>query len=123
MEFLKSIQREEKPLSDEVETKNASCARLDAKTIDREEQMKYDIVKNEDGPLSKTMKQEKEKEFEQTDGIGPSKPSGSNNLGVIDTAKRFPALDERLRNAEQHLAVRYGKYSCNRSVRAHNMSI
>jgi hypothetical protein len=33
-----------------------SCARTDAKPIDRDEQMKYDIAKNNDEPISRTMK-------------------------------------------------------------------
>lgn len=31
----------------------SSCARVDAKPIDREKQIKYDIAKNEDGPLTR----------------------------------------------------------------------
>lgn len=32
---------------------HSSCARVDAKTIDRANQIKYDIMKNEDGPLTR----------------------------------------------------------------------
>ncbi len=31
-----------------------SCARVNGKSIDREKQIKYDIAKNEDGPLTRT---------------------------------------------------------------------
>jgi hypothetical protein len=40
--------------NDEETQENFSCARVDAKTIDRAKQIKYDIMKNEDGPLKGT---------------------------------------------------------------------
>ncbi|KAK0503776.1 hypothetical protein EDD18DRAFT_1062448 [Armillaria luteobubalina] len=66
-----------------------SCARTDAKTLNRDTQMKYDIAKNEDGPLRRTMKKNvEEKEVEVED----------------------PALSERITNVETHLAVHYGMH-------------
>ncbi|KAG8689658.1 hypothetical protein FRC11_001363 [Ceratobasidium sp. 423] len=63
-------------------------ARTDAVKLNRDVQMKYDIVKNEDGPLGKTMK------------AGDPKPpvgAGDRPLGVTE---RFQAI-------ETHLGVRY----------------
>ena len=81
----------------------ASCARTDAKTQNRDIQMKYDIAKNEDGPLRKTVKRDHETVKEEDASI--SKEKTSNEV----TADRHPGLDERLRNIETHVAVRYGK--------------
>ncbi|KAF9474694.1 hypothetical protein BDN70DRAFT_936442 [Pholiota conissans] len=36
----------------------SSCARVDAKPIDRDKQMQYDIAKNGEGPLTRTVKQD-----------------------------------------------------------------
>src|ERR1700733_4385140 len=46
--------------SDQVES--ASCARTDARTVDRDVMMKFDIAKNEDGPLRRTLKVEMKNE-------------------------------------------------------------
>ncbi len=85
----------------------ASCARTDAKTQNRDLQMKYDIAKNEDGPLRKTMKS-------PDDGIAakadvPLVVKAEDAESVI-TGERYPAFDERLQNLEAHLAVRYGAW-------------
>ncbi|KAK0438334.1 uncharacterized protein EV420DRAFT_1736269 [Desarmillaria tabescens] len=64
----------------------ASCARTDAKTLDRDTQMKYDIAKNDDGPLRRTMKKEK---------------------GKQKADEESPAVFERIANVESHLAVHY----------------
>ena len=66
--------------------------------------MKYDIAKNEDGPLRRTMKA----------GQPEQGAAQAGNKGTVDTtedypsAQRYPALDERLQNIEKHLAIRYG---------------
>lgn len=89
-----------------------SCARVDAKALDRDVQMKYDIAKNEEGPLSRTVKI-----------LEPSKAKGKQKAGGSDsrmhtkvgfgqsqddlTSDRHPGLDERLSNIEKHLAIRY----------------
>jgi hypothetical protein len=69
----------------------ASCARADAKPINRDTQMKYDIAKNEDGPLHSTLR------TEQT-------PSTKHPAA----AAHETVLESRLRDVEDHLAVRYG---------------
>lgn len=68
-----------------------SCARVDAKPINRDAQMKYDIAKNEDGPLHSTLR------TEQTPGTKHLTVSANNTV-----------LESRLRDVEDHLAVRYG---------------
>ena len=52
--------------------------------------MKYDIAKNEDGPLRSTLRTEATSSAEQ--------PSDSNQS----------ILENRLRDVEDHLAIRYG---------------
>jgi len=85
---------------DEVE--NASCARTDARTVDRDVMMKFDIAKNEEGPLRRTMKVETKNESNR---LTDKTIEGDH----LVTASRHPGLDERLKNLETHLAMRYGK--------------
>lgn len=66
-----------------------SCARTDARQVDRDRQMKYDIAKNEDGPLRRTVKKDEE----------PAKPPAENS--------RTADMDERVGAVEQHLALQY----------------
>jgi hypothetical protein len=85
----------------------SSCARTDAKPLDRDVQMKYDIAKNEEGPLRRTVKA-----GIGFQDIGNSKNSkGKQRKSSHDELSReqHPGLDERLVNMETHLAVRYGK--------------
>ncbi|KAI0339929.1 hypothetical protein BDW22DRAFT_556449 [Trametopsis cervina] len=108
-EFLLSLAEKRRRLSEngDYEGVVASCARIDAKTQNRDLQMKFDVAKNEDGPLRKTLtvkpenteNEKKAKEF--TDA--------NSSQGAVDdvTAERHPGLDDRLRNIETHLAVRY----------------
>ena len=86
---------------DEVE--RASCARSDAKTVDRDVMMKFDIAKNEEGPLRGTLKREVKNERDRPTG----KNVDSDNSVTVD---RHPGLDERLKNLETHLAMRYGAF-------------
>lgn len=94
-----------------------SCARTDAKSIDRNEQFRYDIVKNTgDGPLSRTMKAGETKADEAT-----AEARVKSEIGTLSTeellrraqdeerltASRYPALDERLKSVESHFAVRF----------------
>lgn len=86
-----------------------SCARTDAKTIDREAQMKYDIAKNDNGPLSRTKarKSNSRQPEPQTTSDGRARdptvvPSDENAL-----PRHHPGVDERLTDIETHLAVRY----------------
>lgn len=81
-----------------------SCARTDARTIDRDVQMRYDIAKNEEGPLRRTVG----KPSTAAEAKGKrNAEQGQHDVEQL-TAERYPALDERLVNAETHLAVRYG---------------
>ena len=83
--------------TDQVES--ASCARTDARTVDRDVMMKFDIAKNEDGPLRRTLK--------VNEINRPTDKAIDNDHSV--TASRHPGLDERLKILETHLAMRYGK--------------
>ncbi|TFY62572.1 hypothetical protein EVJ58_g3786 [Rhodofomes roseus] len=76
-----------------------SCARTDAKTQDRDVQMKYDIAKNEDGPLRKTL-------MHRENPPATNAVKGDPQMSYI-SATRFPGLGGRLQNVESHLAVRY----------------
>ncbi|EMD37698.1 hypothetical protein CERSUDRAFT_154500 [Gelatoporia subvermispora B] len=107
-EFLQSLAEKRRQLAEagvpDAEAPASSCARTDAKPQNRDVQMKYDIAKNEDGPLRKTLKHlagtnESDK--------GQEKQISGMSSGDLPTAERHPALDERLRNIEAHLAVRY----------------
>lgn len=62
--------------------------------------MKYDIAKNEDGPLRRTMK-----------GVTGEKGEQKELHALRDDAEgnQQPATDQRVKNIEEHLAVRYGR--------------
>ncbi|KAI0000477.1 hypothetical protein BJV77DRAFT_390513 [Russula vinacea] len=62
--------------------------------------MKFDIAKNEEGPLRRTLKVEVKNEN--------NRPTDKTIEGEHPvTANRYPGLDERLKNLETHLAMRY----------------
>jgi hypothetical protein len=88
-------------------TVESSCARTDAKPVDRDVQMKYDIAKNEEGPLRRTVKSQLDT---QSTNKGKQKAVDLNenngDEGCLTT--RHPGLDSRLTDIEAHLAVRYG---------------
>ena len=99
--------------------KTGSCARADAKPIDRDAQMKYDIAKDDSGPLSRSAKagllseNGKINTSEATE-ITPKTSMGATTTVVNDeevTSARHPGLDERLKNIEDHIAVRFGIYN------------
>src|SRR5882762_494467 len=92
-EFLHDVKKRRRDAS----TDSPTCARTDAKEVDRDVMMKFDVARNEEGPLRRTMKTEL-KEL-------ASKRSEESEDGL--TAQRHPGLDERLHNLETHLAVRY----------------
>ncbi|PFH45149.1 hypothetical protein AMATHDRAFT_71956 [Amanita thiersii Skay4041] len=120
-EFLYTLDEIRSSLSSSQPALNSadivSCARTDMKPIDREKQMKYDIAKNEDGPLKRTVKGrdvsvqegEKDKGKDKDSRVEEPEKKGSSSRGPndISTAERHPGLDERLVNIEKHLAVRY----------------
>lgn len=66
--------------------------------------MKYDIAKNEDGPLRRTVKGPDGKEAQAKEKLGPLTDDTPSGLQ--------PAIDERLKNIESHVAIRYGNVSC-----------
>jgi hypothetical protein len=84
----------------------SSCARADAKLLNRDVQMKYDIAKNEEGPLRRTVKH-----GAASQDIPNPKGKRRQTAATMDSLsrERHPGLDERLANIESHLAVRYGK--------------
>ncbi|KAF9523493.1 hypothetical protein CPB83DRAFT_898718 [Crepidotus variabilis] len=65
-EFLHTLAERKRKITEEATAEGSttqeaaleqgSCARTDARTIDRDKQMKYDIAKNEDGPLTRRTK-------------------------------------------------------------------
>jgi hypothetical protein len=63
--------------------------------------MKFDIAKNEEGPLRRTLKVEM-----KNDKNHPTDKNCDSDNSV--TADRHPGVDERLKNLETHLAMRYG---------------
>ena len=92
--------------SNEVES--ASCARTDARMVDRDVMMKFDIAKNEEGPLRRTLKVEMKNENNRS---ADKTVEGDHSV----TAGRHPGLDERLKILETHLAMRYGKICSSRA--------
>lgn len=104
-EFLESLAQKRRRL--DIDPGSAehipSCARTDAKPLDRDSQMQYDIAKNEDGPLRRTVKGPDGKEAQTREKLGPLTDDTPSELQ--------PAIDERLKNIESHLAVRYGNVS------------
>lgn len=125
-EFLQSAAEKRRKLNDTGNSEVASaevpgdvavpsCARTDARPQNRELQMKYDIVKNEDGPLKRTVKRKSDKMDVDPPGYGQSRlPNGSSKVKMELTAERHPGLAARFTDIETHLAVRYGK--CSRNV-------
>ncbi|QRV93766.1 hypothetical protein RhiJN_21784 [Ceratobasidium sp. AG-Ba] len=69
-------------------------ARTDAVKLNRDIQMKYDIVKNEDGPLGKTVKSKTSQDQNQR---------ANSSTEAVSRA----AFTERFEAIETHLAVRY----------------
>ena len=75
--------------------------------------MKYDIAKNEDGPLRRTMKAGAMPGTDPAQPTAPVKDNSHYNRSApsaedFPSVERYPALDERLKNVEKHFAVRYG---------------
>ncbi|TFK53536.1 hypothetical protein OE88DRAFT_1626305 [Heliocybe sulcata] len=108
-EFLESLSEKRRRLlgDDNPEKMDVdsipSCARTDAKPIDRDLQMKYDIAKNEEGPLRKTVKVEPDRDNEAVGLSSTNRPPAGPDI----TADRYAGLDERLKNIETHFSVRY----------------
>ncbi|KAJ7495910.1 hypothetical protein B0H11DRAFT_2001188 [Mycena galericulata] len=138
-EFLQSLAEKRKRIDDEAGRANpdgisetgvtadvSSCARTDAKPVDRDEQMKYDIAKNSDGPLRRTTRH-KAKAPPPVEAPPPSatpstRPRTKSAARELKKAaspvvvKSEPdvkqnelhfGLDQRLNNIETHFSVRY----------------
>lgn len=118
-EFLLSLSEKRKRLQelDDPPEDNtvSSCARTDARIFDRDAQMKYDIAKNDEGPLRRTRTKKDEKHSPLSKSSTHAEPPLAPNDGVVvpsdqeSLPKHHPGADERLGNIETHLAVRYGK--------------
>ncbi|KAJ7594547.1 hypothetical protein C8J56DRAFT_716935, partial [Mycena floridula] len=126
-EFLQALNAKRKRLTDETGDEavaESSCARVDAKAVDRDVQMKYDIAKNDDGPLSRTMRSRTETNLPappiEADpgpvrkGKQKTRSTPRNEVKadpVVDSEpshpSRYSGLDERVGNIETHLAVHY----------------
>ncbi|KAF5328788.1 hypothetical protein D9619_011662 [Psilocybe cf. subviscida] len=175
-EFLYTLAEKKRKLQEALgpeaaaEIEVSSCARVDAKPIDRDKQMKYDIAKNGDGPLTRTVKSnaappmapsslscadhpsaptqtslpaasssisvndalqptkkrkygevedpEYSLEYASAKRKGKGREYGNEDPEVVEadreqralaaaTAEKHPGLDERLKNIEAHLALRY----------------
>ena len=112
-EFLQSLADKRRQLNADTEdsdtasiAETSSCARTDAKLLDRDVQMKYDIAKNEEGPLRRTVKH-----GVMSQDIPNPKSNRRQTAATVDRSREWhPGLDERLANIETHLAVRYGKH-------------
>lgn len=93
-----------------MEVELPTCARTDAMPVNRDVQMKYDVARNEGGPLRRTVRSE------QNHGDAENKPALEKGKGkavtVSDgdntTLQKHPGFGERFANLEEHLAVRYG---------------
>ncbi|KAF9227154.1 hypothetical protein BS17DRAFT_449913 [Gyrodon lividus] len=100
-EFLESLAQKRRRLGLDPESTDPipSCARTDAKHLVRDSQMKYDIAKNEDGPLRRTVK----------GTVGKETQDKETSVALTDDTPiaHQPAIDERFKNIEAHLAVRY----------------
>lgn len=90
---------------------DASCARTDAKYVDRNQQIQYDIAKN-DTHLRRTTKKQEDDEQPSVPATGKGKEKGETRpyteLDERVSAERYPGLDGRLTDIETHLAVHYG---------------
>ncbi|KAF7305986.1 hypothetical protein HMN09_00753100 [Mycena chlorophos] len=82
-EFLVSLAEKRRKLQEGEEA--SSCARADARAVDRDVQMKYDIARNTDGPLQRTVKSESSSQIK----------------------KEETPLNQRLTDIETHFSVRY----------------
>ena len=99
-----------------------TCARVDAKPIDRDAQMKYDIAKDDWGPLSKSAKAGllSEKRTELSPPMRATETKSRTSMDTTTTTPKketdeevtsvHPGLDERLKNIEDHIAVRFGMF-------------
>lgn len=76
------------PKADDV-----TCARTDAREINRNIQMKFDIVNNEDGPLARSLL-----------SFNDNKQANTTTITAFEKTSADPT--ERINNIEQHLNIR-----------------
>ncbi|KAG6885773.1 hypothetical protein C0993_009878 [Termitomyces sp. T159_Od127] len=108
-EFVYTPAQKRQRLTDDNADIGPSCARVDAKPLDRDVQIKYDIAKNEEGPLSRTMHSSETRDSGKGKQKAKEEQPSSPELEQDWTASKHPGIDERLRNIEAHVAVRYGR--------------
>ncbi|KAJ7091120.1 hypothetical protein C8R44DRAFT_891528 [Mycena epipterygia] len=147
-EFLHSLAEKRKRIDDEACRTNpdgeamsevsdvvkdiSSCARTDAKPIDRDVQMKYDIAKNNDGPLRRTTRH-KAKAPSLSEGTVTATPTSTRpktksmarelkkaaSPVVVksepDVKQRHFGLDQRLGNIETHFSCLLSRIACLRA--------
>lgn len=122
-EFLRPVKRRRanhadvyEPFSNMQDEGDSSSARTSTIKVDRDVQMKYDIAKNPEGPLGRTMHGKLAKH-------DPREVEGQGSGGVLSnllkaalaapetpTMPRHPGLQERFDNVEDHLRIRWGVY-------------
>ncbi|KAJ7647006.1 hypothetical protein FB45DRAFT_892046, partial [Roridomyces roridus] len=121
-EFLQTLAEKRKRINDDASRDNpdgvsdeiTSCARTYAKSIDRDAQMKYDIAKNVDGPLQRTMRQKvveplpAEPTRPRTKSTAARELKKSAAAAVVDPPSELHlGVDQRIRDIETHFSVRY----------------
>jgi hypothetical protein len=109
-EFVNSLEEQRQKLGDSAV--EATCARADAKTMDRDTQMKYDVAKNEDGPLKRTMK--RKRDVDEIGSEGKRQVEDREDGGVL--TEIHSGIEQRFSDIEKHLAVRYGLSHTNSNV-------
>lgn len=100
-EFLHSLAQKRRRLTDSTSELTSSCARADAKSVDRDLQIKYDIAKNEEGPLRNTVRLE--------DVTFRSDPNVQRDEDGLLSAQH-PGLNGRVTDLETHLSIKYGTF-------------
>ncbi|RUO96824.1 hypothetical protein BC936DRAFT_141406 [Jimgerdemannia flammicorona] len=101
-EFL----RRKDPSEDDI-----TCARTDAREINRNIQMKFDVVNNEDGPLARSLAHGKAAAAAAAEEEQRGRRGGAGEMRGVSGG-----TGERLKNLEEHLSVRFGELGrCGRS--------
>lgn len=80
---------------------DVTCARTDAREINRNIQMKLDIVNNEDGPLARSL-------LSSSDHVRiGEQPSSVSSSSLSSNKNQHEGAIERIKNIEQHLNVSF----------------
>ncbi|SAM07941.1 hypothetical protein [Absidia glauca] len=90
---------------------DVTCARADAREINRNIQMKFDVVNNEDGPLARSLvpTAPEKQQHQQQQSIYTIGNGENNNCQKNQVATQ--AMEERLGNLESHLNVQFERHS------------